>query len=300
VEGAEEIGRRKAVAMVPQCLVARLAGRTGKLRGVAPHQPPDVPVPRFEPDLGRLVDGGRPFECLEDLGKKPFQSDRAAISRQPGFVPRAGQRVDAVGLSLGAVVLPQLGPGELLRGPTRVETQRRAVGKRRQHRAAREVDSDAGDLSAVDPPGQQRFAHRLRGSVDPVGGILEREMGRQPFAGPRECLRDLSVTVDGDRGGPFAALAVDDQGADRFRAEIKSQGERLVGLAHGEVLSDEGTRKRTRTRDRAGSRSASPAGQTDLAVERLIAHAPQPAYKCSLNQRTASGTKSDGNRCVPS
>ena len=111
-----------------------------------PTQLPDEPIAGFQPDLRGLVDARRVLQRLEHLREKPFQPDRAAVAAgQEILAALPGDRVDAVGLRLGAVVLPELRPGERLARETLDEAERRAIAQRRQHGATGEIHADADD-----------------------------------------------------------------------------------------------------------------------------------------------------------
>ena len=107
VERGEVVGVGEAVALRPHRLVAGGAG----VAGLDPGEPPDDPVGRLDEAVGGGVRVGRLVEDLEDLGEEPLRRDLAAIAVEPGLAGRPGGVVDAVGLGLGGVVLPELDPG---------------------------------------------------------------------------------------------------------------------------------------------------------------------------------------------
>ena len=194
-----EVGRvREPVALRPHRLVA---GRAGVPRLDA-GEPPDDPVGRLDQPVGGRVDLRRLVEDLERLREEPLRRDLPAVPVQPRLARRARDRVDPVGLGLGGVVLPELHPGVRVRPEGRQLAQRRAVGRRRQHRAGREVDPDPDDVGGVDAGGRE---HRRDGRLEDaqvVVGVLEGPVGRQddPLVGGRQVLVDDAVAVRLDGG----------------------------------------------------------------------------------------------------
>ena len=112
-------------AVLEDALVAGAAG----VAHVLAAQLPDDPVGGLDPAFHRRVDLGVAVEQLETLGVLPLRRDQPAVAGQPRLAAPGGELVDAVGLGLGGVVLPQLdvGVGTVLE---LAETaQRGAVGR---------------------------------------------------------------------------------------------------------------------------------------------------------------------------
>jgi hypothetical protein len=81
--------------------------------------------------VGAVVQVGVLLEQLEALGELPLGGDLAAVARQPRLAARRGEGVDAVGVGLGGVVLPQLDVGVRPAGEVRQLAQGCAVGEDR-------------------------------------------------------------------------------------------------------------------------------------------------------------------------
>ena len=228
--------RGEAVVGGPHAFVAGLAGRARERCGVAADELPDEPVARFEPDFGGVVDDRSVLERFEHFGEEPFEADGAAVAFEQRLVALAGDGVDAVGLGDRAVVLPQLGPGERPLGVFRHEAERRAVGERREHRAAGEVDADADDFVGRDAGGLECFAHCLGGAVEPIVRMLQRVVRRQFFlGGGREGIDDLAVRIGHDGGRAFVAREIDQERADRFGAEVDAERDFLCRRQGGSL-----------------------------------------------------------------
>src|SRR5699024_8286598 len=98
------------------------------IAGLDAAQLPHDPVGRLDPTFGALVDLGVLFEELKALGELPLAGDLAAVAGQPALAAFGGEGVDAVGLRLGGVVLPQFGPGVGAGGELVEFAQRGALG----------------------------------------------------------------------------------------------------------------------------------------------------------------------------
>ena len=137
-------------------------------RAVVPRldagQLPDHPVGGLDQPVGGPVDVGRLAQDLERLREEPLRRDLAAVALEPRLAELAGDAVDVVGLGLRGVMLPELDPRVRV-APVRVEeAQRRAVGRRREHRAGREVDADPDDLGRVDARAGDQASHGTVGT----------------------------------------------------------------------------------------------------------------------------------------
>ena len=71
-------------------------------------QLPDDPVGRFDPTVCGGIDLGVFFQQLQAFGEFPLRGDAAAVAWQPRFTALGRQRIDAIGMRLRGVVLPQL------------------------------------------------------------------------------------------------------------------------------------------------------------------------------------------------
>ena len=134
VERGEELAARVG-AVLEDALVAGGAG----VADVAAAELPDDPVGGLDPVVGRGVELGVLFEQLQALGELPLARDEAAVAGQPRLAALAARLVDAVGLALGGVVLPELDVGVRAVGELGQLAERRAVGGGRQQGAGREV-----------------------------------------------------------------------------------------------------------------------------------------------------------------
>lgn len=170
---------------------------------------PDDPVGGLDPALGPGVHLGGLLQQLKTLGELPLGGDLAAVARQPALAPARGQLVDPVGVRLGGVVLPQLGPGVRLAG--RLVAQRRAVGPGRHDGAGGEVGADADHLLRPHARGGDSLGDGGPQHVDPVLGRLQRPVGAEPLAGGERLLHDaVRVLVDGTAQLGAVAHADDD------------------------------------------------------------------------------------------
>ena len=160
VECGEIVVGREAVALRPHRLVAGSAAVAGLDAG----ELPDDPVGGLDEAVGARVDLGRLVEDLERLREEPLGRDPAAVARQPRLAALGRDGVDAVGLRLRGVVLPELDPRVRVAAQVVEQAERCSVGGRRQHRAGREVDPDPDHVARVDV----RFGEHRR------HGVLER------------------------------------------------------------------------------------------------------------------------------
>lgn len=181
----EVLWRREAMLGGPAGLVAGLAGRAwGR---VAADEAPDEPVSGFDPELSGLCDVRGVVDDFERLWQEPLDADDSAVAREPGFVSLSCDLVDASSLFECAVVFPEFWPGVRLGGEVaesgvggkRVvcEAERDAVARAWEHGATGEIDADAGDVAWRDGGGFESGTYGEDGGVDPVGGVLEGEIG---------------------------------------------------------------------------------------------------------------------------
>ena len=181
VERGEEIAVRVPLSLVPDGLVARRTGIAFLLTSELEHDP----VRPLEVAVGRLVDLGVLIERLPDLGEEPFGGNLAAVQVKPSLTPLAGDLVQAVGLGLRGVVLPNLDPGVGIIAPLRLHTQRRAHFVDGQHRASSEIGADANDVLRIHPTLPQHNGDGLPQHLNIVLWILQGKVGRQRFVAAR-------------------------------------------------------------------------------------------------------------------
>ena len=93
-----------------------------------------------------VVDLGILLEQLQALRELPLARDQAAVARQPALAALGRERVDAVGLRLGGVVLPELHVGVRAVGELVELAERGAVGGDGEDGAGGEVGADADHL----------------------------------------------------------------------------------------------------------------------------------------------------------
>src|SRR5665213_1066210 len=71
-------------------------------------QLPDDPVRCLDEAFCRGINLGVFFQQLQALCELPFRGDASAVARQPTLTTRRGEGVDALGMRLRRVMLPQL------------------------------------------------------------------------------------------------------------------------------------------------------------------------------------------------
>ena len=135
----------------------------------------------------RGVDLGIFFEKLQALRELPLTRNESAVAREPLLAALGREFVDAIGLRLRRVVLPELdvcvGPvGEL--GQL---VERRAVGGRGDHGARREIRADSNHCRRVDSRGYERGGNSVLEHVDVVRRNLKGPFGRQ---GRTRCIQN--------------------------------------------------------------------------------------------------------------
>ena len=266
---------RITLRRAPHSFVTRLTGRARQRFGGTAHELPDEPVTRFEPDLRCVVGAWCEFECLQHFGEEPFQPDAAAVALEKTFPAFARHGVDAVGLRLRAVMLPQLRPSERFGRERLEQTQRRAVPLRRQHGATREIHAHAEHILAANLGLTQRSPRGFRRRLHPVERMLERVVWRKFLLRSGQCLGDLSVRILRDDGGPFPPAQIHEDGADRLRAEVEAECEARCESGHTGrkmragrlLLKVKNFVRRLRTHWRGGS-----GGKPDPRIRPVISH----------------------------
>ena len=226
VQCLEERARRIAVRPVPHGLVSRLTGRTGQLFGIASDELPHVPISRFEPDFGVGVNVGSGIQNFKHFWEKPFQPDDAAVARQPRLFAASRPLIDPLGLRFRAVMLPEFWPGVFFLSKRLQETKRCAIAQRGKHGAACEIDADADDRATIDAAIAKRTANCPGGTLNPIAGMLQCELRRQRAVVAGQGIRDLPVAVFDHGRTTFIPFQIDQQRADRSRAEVQTQCQR--------------------------------------------------------------------------
>ena len=219
IEAAQECGLRVAGVFLPVGFVPRLAGTAHLSAG----QLPDDPVSSFDPAGRGTGHRGRLCEHLPPFRPQPFRRGLPAVELQKRTAGAGACGVDAVGIGLRGVMFPQLRPGVRVAGKVRLQTQRRALGGNRQHRARRAVDPEADDVIGVcvlrHRP-QQLFCGR-----HPVPGMLQRPVRRKVVGLSGEAAIDHAVGErHRGRRGHAAAGHVDQHGAGRIRSKVDPDG----------------------------------------------------------------------------
>ena len=181
VEGGEEL-----LARVGAVLQDALVPGGARVPHVVPGELPDDPVGGLHPVVHPVVQFGVFLEQLQTLGELPLARDESAVARQPALAPAGGQLVDAVGLALRGVVLPQLHIGVRPVGVLGQFVQGRAVGEHRHHGASGEVGADADHERRIDTRGSDRGGHSALQHGHIVRRNLQRPLGREDRSGGGE------------------------------------------------------------------------------------------------------------------
>ncbi len=212
---------RKSRAGVPAVLVDALVAGRARVARLDPGELPDDPVGRLDPPVGGLVDLRVLRQQLQRLRELPLGRDPAAVPGQPRLAALGGDRVDPVRLRLAGVMLPELRIGVRPGPELRQLAQRGAVRAGGQHGAGSEVGPDADDPARVDARVGHRGRHRVPQDVGVVVRVLQRPVGRQRLAGPRQRLVHHAVPVLVHGGAEFGAVRdPHHDGAPGQRAEI--------------------------------------------------------------------------------
>ncbi len=155
VERAQE-----RAAGIGAVLVDGLVAGERRVARLAPAQLPGDPVRGLDPAVRARVQLRLLLEQLQRLRHRPLGGDAPAVARQPRLAALLGG-VDAVGLALRGVVLPQRAR----------RAERRAVGPRRQRRAGGEVggDADARHRGRCPPPRPRPARRRAAPRRSPPG-----------------------------------------------------------------------------------------------------------------------------------
>ena len=231
-------------------LVDPLVPGGGHVACLVSAQLPHDPVGPLDPAVGATVDLGVVAQYLQGLGELPFGGDPPAVAAQPGFAAFGGQGVDLVGLGLGGVVTPQLGPGVRAIGEVGDLAQGGSVGGRGQDRAGGEVDPDADDPFGGDPGRVKGGGNGFAQDPAVVLGVLQGGLRFEGLLVAGQPVGDDTVGVGVFGGAEFGAVAdPDHDGAsgegsevdtDHYGAGGRFGGTRIVGVnirGQGEVPS---------------------------------------------------------------
>ncbi len=201
VQGSEVVLAR-VTAVLEDTLVAGGAG----IAALGAGELPDDPVGGLDPALAGGVDGRVLLQDLERLGVLPLGGDLPAVAGDPLLPPGVGQRVDPVGLPLGGVVFPELGPGVRTGGPLGGLGERGAVDEHREDGAGGEVGGDADHLGGFDTGGGDGGRDGGAQHLAPAPGVLEGPVGRERAAGAGQLTVDDGVRVRVDRRPDLLAV----------------------------------------------------------------------------------------------
>ncbi len=276
-EGGEELGRG-VFAVLQDALVT---GRTG-VPDVASAQLPDDPVRCLDPPLHGVVDLGVLLEDLQRLRELPLRGDQSAVAGEPRLAAVRGEGVDAVGLALRGMVLPQLHIGVRPIGEAGDLVERGAVGERGHHRACREIGSDAHDAIQRDAGVAQGGRHRGAQHVPVVVGDLEGPGVTESYgaAGQRRLQHTVPVLVHG--GAEFGPVGhAHDDGSPRQSAEIDSDGVGLV-IGRRHVRSPVARVVLARTTSSGAIRRAGPSVPSIAARRISMARRPTSVKSCRI------------------
>jgi hypothetical protein len=229
---------------VPTVLMDGLVPGCTRVARLVATQLPDDPVGRLDPAVGARIDLGILLEHLQRLGELPLGGDEPAVARQPGLATLAGHGVDAIRLRLRSMVLPELRIGVRAPGQLGRAAQRRAVGEHRQWGGGGEVGRDPDHALGSDAGGSQRRGDRPAQHLEPVLGILQRPLRREPLARGRQHVVDHAVGVLVDRRPQLLTIGDgDDDGAPRQRPEVDA--DHALRIRHGSTTGSSGRLPRT-------------------------------------------------------
>ncbi len=173
--GEALVERRQVLARgVAAVLVDRLVARRAGVAGLPAAQLPHDPVGGLDPAVRAGERLRVLLEHLQRLGELPLGGDAPAVARQPRLAALGGHRVDAIRLTLGGVVLPQLHVRVRAVLEAVHPAQRRPVAQHRHGRRGREVRADADHVGRRDAGRRDRGRHRFPENVEVVLGVLQR------------------------------------------------------------------------------------------------------------------------------
>jgi hypothetical protein len=201
VERRKEFARR-VFTVLQDPFVARGA----RVANVRARELPHDPVGRFDPVVHCVVDLGILFEKLQALRELPLARDQAAVAREPRLAALGREFVDAVGLRLRRVVLPELDVRVGAVGELGQLAERRTVCRRGDHRARREVRSDSDHGPDINARVRERRGNSILEHVDIVRRNLKRPLGRQSRARGIQNGVHYGVAVVVSSGAEFCAI----------------------------------------------------------------------------------------------
>ena len=219
VESGEVGAVREPVLLRPERLVAGGAG----VASLGAGELPDDPVGGLDQPLGAVIELGRLVEDLERLREEPLRRDLAAVPVEPRLSALCRDGVDAIGLGLSGVMLPELDPRVRFAAQLLEQAERRPVGGRRQHRARGEVDADPDHVVRGDAGLREHLGNGVLERAHVVLRVLQRPVGLQPdvIVRRRQPFVDDAVRVGIRRGCELAPVcAVDQDGPSRRGAEV--------------------------------------------------------------------------------
>src|SRR5262249_54924480 len=109
--------------------------------------------------------------------------------------------------------------------PSLLEAKRNALRRDRQESAGSEIDANPDNVDRGNARLTRRLRHRPLDTDPVVRRVLQCPIVRQRLGAVRESGFDDPVRVRRHRGAQLRAVGnVDDEGADRLRAEIESKG----------------------------------------------------------------------------
>lgn len=170
IERGEKLLGRESRPLVPGFLIARRAG----VARFPAAQLPDDPIRRLDKAVGGLIDFLVLLQHLPHFRNRPFGGNFAAVIGEPGLPPFPCDGVEAVGVALGRVVLPELGIGMGSVPIIRKEAERRTVGQNRQNRAGCKIGADAHHVLRIHSGLPQNSGDGGFQNLEPVLRMLER------------------------------------------------------------------------------------------------------------------------------
>ena len=220
IQRPEEIPGGIALGLAPHGLVTRHAGVAGFHAGKL-H---DHPVSRLHEAVHRVVQRRVFVQHLPDFGHHPFRGSLSPVSGQEFLPPLLRNAVQAVGLVLGGVVLPELDPGVGIVGVFLLQAQGRARRVHRHHGAGSKIDAHADNVFRGNPGLLHGLRDDIIQTVQIILGMLQGPVGLQPLAGGQIFVHYAVRIVHGGVGQLPAGAHFRHQGSGGQRAEIDADG----------------------------------------------------------------------------
>ena len=161
-----------AVSNGPHRFITRLASGPSQTLSRAANKLPDKPIACLQPNFCGSGDVWSVLDGFKHFRKEPFQTDRATIPLQKGFLARFRNPVHPIGLLNRTVMFPEFRPGERHMFEQIQFAKRHAIASCRQHGTASEIDADADDICFRNSCFRDRRASRDRRRLDPIAGGL--------------------------------------------------------------------------------------------------------------------------------